>query len=92
MHGTKTCQDMTLRILFLHTYMASTDEQSSGLLSWHAARQPEMNQQIFAGIVESQWLGFDAIDLCFEEHGQSDAKKLNGKHKTLQQLPSYRLC
>ena len=72
--------------------MASSDEQSSGLLSWHAARQPEMNQQIFAGIVESQWLGFDAIDLCFEEHGQSDAKKLNDKHKTLQQLPSYRLC
>ena len=72
--------------------MASTDEQSSELLSWRAARQPGMNQQIFAGIVESQWLGFAAIDVCFGEREQSDAKKLNDKHKTLQQLPSYRVC
>ena len=78
--------------IYIERERASSDEQSSGLLSWRAARQPEMNQQIFAGIVESQWLGFDAIDLCFEGHGQSDAKKLNDKHKTLQQPPSYRLC
>ena len=71
--------------------MASSDKRSSMLLNWHASRQPRTNQQILAGIVESQWLGFVAIDLCFGGHGQSDAKKLNGKHKTLQQLPSYRL-
>ena len=59
-----------INILYIYIYMASTDEQSSGLLSWRAARQPEMNQQIFAGIVQSQWLGFVAIDVCFEEHGQ----------------------
>ena len=50
--------------------MASSDEQSSGLLSWRAARQPEMNEQICAGIVQSQWMGFVAIDVCFEEHEQ----------------------
>ena len=65
--------------------MASTDEQSSGLLSWHAARQPEMNQQIFAGIVGNVSKGFLYLDLYFATNEQPDAEIQRDKHRTWQQ-------